>query len=284
MRATFVLIILMALANAATGQAPVSGTLTVNGKSYPVTSACLYEEPAPFNNKEMRLSAMFWTDGQPLARKCRDSSFDLSKRLREGGTPYVIARLDLPKLEWSSGVIGAGNMPMSFSYSGSDPAVRFEGSYKDGSLTGHFVSNRPLQMGDSPALEMNVKVTDLKAEREEPITSELTGAAAAKSPAALAAAKVLSVMSKGDPKAIRALIVEDERKNFDADLASSQGKEMIGFMTEMAKSTIGFTVTSVVTRGPVTIVKMEKKTANGKESSTFKFRQENGEYRITQNN
>lgn len=273
-----------ALASVAFCQTSVTGTLTVDGKQHRVTNACVYEEPDHFEKSKLHLIALLWTDGKPSNGDCRNSSFDLMDRLRATGAPYLRAELDLPSLEFSNGVIGAGKAPMSFSYSGNNPATAFVGAYKDGSLNGRFHTLRKLQMGDSPAMELDVRVDALKAERETPTTNELTGPAASQSPAAIAAVKFLTAMSKSDAKAIRAMIVEDERAAFDATLASADGKQMLALMSTMAKSTLTVPISSVATKGPLTIVKMEKKTDGGKETATFKLRQENGEYRVTRKN
>lgn len=275
---------LAASATLAFGQTSVQGTLSIDGKSHSVQGACVYEEPAPFEKDKLRLVTLLWTGAKPLTAPCRDSSFDLMDRLRDTGAPYISANLDLPSLEWAHGTIGAGKAPMSFSLSGTEIATRFDGAYKDGSLAGRFHTARKLQIGDSPAMELDVRIEGIKAERETPVTNELTGPAAAKSPAALAAMKFLTAMSKSDLKAIRAMIVEDERAQFDSTIASAEGKDMLAMMSTMAKGTLAIPVSSVATKGPLTIVKMEKKTEGGKETATFKLRQENGEYRITRRN
>jgi hypothetical protein len=273
-----------AFASVAFCQTTVTGTLTVDGKSHRVTNACAYEEPDHFDKNKLRLTAFLWTGGKLLAGACRDSSFDLMDRMRSTGAPYLRAELELPSLEFSNGVIGAGKAPMSFSISGNNPATSFAGAYKDGLLNGRFHTLRKLQIGDSPAIDLDVRIEALKAERDTPTTNELTGAAASQSPAAIAAVKFLTAMSTSDTKAIRAMIVEDERAAFDATLASADGKQMLAMMSTMAKGTLAVPVSSVATKGPLTIVKMEKKTDGGKETATFKLRQENGEYRITRKN
>lgn len=265
------------------GQSPtVSGTLTVDGKPHTVTSACAYEEQDPFDKKNMRLVTLLWTDGKPLEGPCRDFMFTLQRRLRAGTTLYLSAIVQTPAMTWEYGTLGAGDAPISFSYSGNDPATKFEpASASKDTLSGSFLTVRPLKIADSPRMEIAAKVTAVPIERETPVSAEVTGPAAANSPAAKAAIRFLTAMSNGDMKAVRAMIAQDERARFDEDIASPEGKQMVDMMTTMAKGTLGLPVASIATQGAVTIVTLEKKTEGGKESATFKLRQENGEYRIT---
>ncbi|BDC49741.1 hypothetical protein F183_A20570 [Bryobacterales bacterium F-183] len=264
---------------------PISGTLTVGGKTHKIVSACAFEEPDPFDKAKMQITAVFWTDATPLeSNGCLGHGPTLQYAAQTKSTIFLEAVLDQPKLIWQNGTFGSKDGVASFSISGSD-TLQFTAATPApigaATLSGAFKTTKPLEIGSSTKVVLDAKVTALKIERPAPLTNQLTGAAAANSPAAKAAIRFLTAMRKNDMPAVRAMIVEDERKTFDEQLASPDGKQMISMMSSMAEDALKMPVASVVTQGGITLVTLEKKVDGGAQSAKFKLRQENGEYRIT---
>lgn len=281
------LILLSATTGLSLAQSPSTGTITIDGKKIPITNACAFEEIDNFDPQKVRLFAIFWTDGKPLEGTSRNAASELEVRRKTTQAPYLIAELQLPSLRFIGGTLGHGEQPQFFSFSGGDPWLEFKpsaGGYQKPQLSGRFYTTHTFQLGLMAPLDIDITVSGLPVEPDTPLSNEIKGTAAAQHPAAKAALRYLTAMSKGDVATMRSLFLEADRPAFDAAFAGDQAKEMLAVMAQMANANLAMPIYSVATKGNVTVVKLRKATDTSTENTAFTLRLEKGHYYIAEQN
>ncbi len=277
----------------ASGQSASStteGTLTVEGKIVRLVIACAYEDPDPFDENKTRIALVLAGAPKIDAASCRETYRLIGARMAAtpDGPPALVAYLEQPGFAWRSGMLLAKGSTYSYSLSTAGTAsgskLKFDlppGPADTTILAGRLYTSEPIQLADWPATSVDVQIS-APLEKLAPKTQEITGEGAGKHPAAIAAKGFLTAMSKGDEKAVRSYIVEGERPRFDQMMASGDKAKFLGMMQEMSKDALSMRELKVGGRGALTIVTFQRNEEGGRASAEFYLRQEQGEWRITQ--
>jgi hypothetical protein len=270
--------------------AEISGTLKVEGKANAVRFACGYEEEDPFEKGKTRIVVLLSTRTEDIRGvNCRIAENMTREKTQEDGekaAPYLSAKLSKDDMQWANGALVVRGQYYSFSLSGTSVDTRSELSVgpAGATLNGRLFTAKPIRItSDFPAVELDVQLKDIPLDKLAPKSDELTGDAARRHPAAVAAQKMLGIMAQGNVTALRPLMVEAERPMFDKIMASPDKDKFVEMSKMMAADALKATNLKVSSRGAIHQVTFEKKTSeSGSESMSFYLVQEGGEWRMTQ--
>jgi hypothetical protein len=280
MKRLFSFALLAAPAISLAQQPSFKGTLFIEGKSRPVQHVCAVEEEDPFDDKKTVVVVVVSpAPPSPAGATCKALYREIGQRMHQDGVPGLVANIERPAMTWENGTIYAKDSSISYSYSGTDTVTKF--TPKPGAVFGgRLWTNGEIKMGGDPT---KVDVTfEIPIEALPPKTAAIAGAKALQHPATIAAKGFLTAMTQGDPAKIRSFIVEAERPRFDAMMKSPDRAQTLDMMKEMAKGTLTLPSASVTMRGETAEVRLERISGSSKEKSSFRMKQEQGAWRVTQ--
>ena len=262
------------------------GSIAIDGKAPPVQFVCAYEEEDPFDDKKIRIQVVvaLTPPSAAAAKSCKTANDEAPERMQKDGIPGLVVTVATPENTWENGTLYARGKSFSYSFSGTDTVTKFEAKpSSNGLFAGRMWTNGEAKMADWPALKVDVTFA-VTLEKLMPKSPAITGAAALRHPATLAAKRFLTAMSLGNEAQIRANIVEDERALFDQRMKSPEKAQMMPMMKKMAADALLLPTVSLSMRGDVAEVVLERSDPKGtnRERSGFKLRLDQGVWRVTQ--
>lgn len=282
----FSILVSLLAAQAAPPSPALQGSIAIDGKATAVQYVCAYEEEDPFDDKKVRIQVVVALTAPSAAavKSCKAANDEVPQRMQKDGIPGLVATIATPEMTWENGTLYANDKSYSYSFSGTDTVTRFEAKPSSGGLfAGRLWTNGEAKMSDWPALKVDVTFA-VPLQKLAPKSPSITGAAALRHPATLAAKRFLTAMSLGNEPQIRANIVEDERAVFDERMKSPDKAKMLPMMKTMAADALSMPTASVSMRGNVAEVVFERADPKGtsREKTRFQLRQEQGTWRVTQ--